>query len=86
MEYTKYTFNINEEIYFKPTDLGIELMVIEKNKYLPEDYHTCFDKEKKKLNKNGMMKIQLWKFMNLFGNLGFQTPKYIDLNIEIEER
>lgn len=53
-------FNINQHVYFKPTDVGLKLM---QDWYNPEK--KMFDEQR------GMYYLQMWEFMSCFGEKCF---------------
>lgn len=77
--------NLNDTIKFRVTEHGQKILntyFIELEEYykLPKD---CVDYEKEKFSKD-IIEMQLWEFMNIFGNAQFCGADAISQNNEIE--
>lgn len=79
MEHLK--FNLNCEVLVKITDKGIKHYVENYNNILPFEYHTSFREFKKQANEQGYHKMQMYQFLDNFGNLGMRLHDYVELNV-----
>lgn len=91
---TFYSFNVNHQIRFKPTRLGLHVMVrkaYDIYKFLPKTMKGALRSHvlnvKEKLDTDGYMKMQMWEFMNLFGSEIFNgSEMYFEIEIIIEAK
>jgi len=73
-------FNANNHIKVRLTDDGILHAVENHNSILPARLHTSFNEYKNKADKDGLHRFQLWDFIDIYGGLGMELYKYVDLN------
>ena len=77
-------FNANSNIKVRLTDKGIEHLVRQHNEIMPFKHHTSFNEYKTKADEFGYYTFQLWSFIDRFGNLGFGSCHYFDINFVFE--
>jgi hypothetical protein len=77
-------FNVNHSVKVKLKDKGIEHIVKMHNELMPFKFHTSFKEYKNKADEFGYHTLQLWSFIDHFGNLGMQAWQYFDTNIIFE--
>ena len=84
------TFNINEEVFVKLTDYGIDEWINHYNRVYPPNHPYLLTREKvleKKLE-NGYWKFQLWDLMDTFGHLmyigGIKIPFETNIIIPVK--
>lgn len=79
-------WNLNYCINFKPTKLGLFLLVDKINNIMPKEHHTCYKDQKAKLNDKGELRLQFHQFLNYFGGLGIGLQRYIkDFHVVLEQ-
>lgn len=79
-------FNVNEKVFVKLTEKGIEKYVKEHNAIMPLQLQISFKEFENKKNKDGYHEFQLWSFMDNFGNLGISAWKYYDTTIAFRQK
>lgn len=63
----KTVFNANNYVYVKLTEKGKDIYYHQYDDHNKEHKTLFIDPEYPKIDKNGYLEIQLWKFMEIFG-------------------
>jgi hypothetical protein len=79
MNYLKFNANLNVKV--RLTDKGIIHIVKHYNELMPLKHHTSFNEYKSKADEFGYHTFQLWRFIDIFGNLSIRSCEYFDINI-----
>jgi len=79
MKHIKFNANLNVKVRLK--DKGIEHIVKQHNEIMPFKHHTSFKEYKTKADEFGYYTFQLWSFIDHFGNLGWTSCDYFDIDI-----
>lgn len=71
-------FNLNDEVFVKLTQKGIEKYVDKHNSIVPSSINklTYSEFENRKDN-HGYHEFQMWDFIDVFGGLGMDLPEYL---------
>lgn len=74
-------FNINENVYVKLTEKGIEKYVRDHNNIMPFKLHISYREFEERKNEKGYHKFQLWAFIDHFGGLGMSGWEYYNTDV-----
>ena len=74
-------FNVNNDIYVKLTEKGIEKYVRDTNNIMPFKMQISYREFESRRDEQGYHRFQMWSFVDSFGDLGMQGWQYYDTNV-----
>ena len=79
-------FNVNEKVFVKLTEKGIEKYVKDHNAIMPFQMQLSYREFENRKNSDGYHEFQLWSFIDAFGDLGMQGWQYYETTIAFRQQ
>lgn len=81
-----FHFNVNEKVFVKLTEKGIEKYVKDHNSIMPFQMQLSYREFESRKNEQGYHEFQLWSFIDAFGDLGMQGWQYYETTIAFRQQ